>query len=572
MAASRSKRNVKKNSPDKAADPFGGLGVDEFIAANPELGCEINGHDFFPIEGVVYRHDYRRDTYNFMQHGGDQVEHYRKVICCDLFFILYFILGIKVANHPFVVEVCKEVEKLNEDRSNCKNILWVWAREHFKSSILTTALSIQRILNDPEKTIGIFSWSRPAAKALLREIKGTFENNSMLKICFSDILWQDPQKEAPKWSEDDGIIVKRRSTRKESTVEASGLLEVMPTGKHYDYRVYDDILTVEMVDTPETIQKLKDRFDMSENCGTQEGTADVIGTFYHHQDVLVYVQNLKLPSGELVFHCHKKTATEDGTPNGRPVLLSESRMKRLQANKRTFYSQQLLDPTPQGEQRLNPELLAKVPWDKVPDKLYKFMLVDPAGVRNSDSRAGDRWAIGVLGVEPCLSDVNASRVYLLDLVAEQFSLSDAMKAIGDMYCRHGRILKLGIEKVGMSVMEVHVQAELKGRGRNVTMDNGLLCTVSPEGRKKEVRIGGALEIPLNQGMFHITPGVKQGYLDILVTEMNKFPYWNDDILDMVSYLYDILRDFHFGRVQPSYRARRASSWAKSGPQNSWMVQ
>jgi len=35
--------------------------------------------------------------------------------------------------------------------------------------------------------------------------------------------WQNPQKESPKWSEDDGLIVKRKGNPRESTREAWGL-------------------------------------------------------------------------------------------------------------------------------------------------------------------------------------------------------------------------------------------------------------------------------------------------------------------------------------------------------------
>jgi hypothetical protein len=36
------------------------------------------------------------------------------------------------------------------------------------------------------------------------------------------VLWADPVKESPKWSEDEGIVVKRKGNPKEATVEAWG--------------------------------------------------------------------------------------------------------------------------------------------------------------------------------------------------------------------------------------------------------------------------------------------------------------------------------------------------------------
>ena len=95
-----------------------------------------------------------------------------------------------------------------EVQGNPNGHLDLWAREHGKSSIITFGLTIQDILNNPEITVGIFSYSRPIAKAFLRQIKVEFETNEMLRSLFPDILWANPHRDAPKFSEDDGIIVR----------------------------------------------------------------------------------------------------------------------------------------------------------------------------------------------------------------------------------------------------------------------------------------------------------------------------------------------------------------------------
>jgi hypothetical protein len=128
---------------------------------------------------------------------------------------------------PWLLDRCKEVQAAPNDR------LDLWSREHYKSTIITFGLTIQDILNDPETTIGIFSHTRPIAKGFLRQIKREFEANELLKSLFPDVLWTSPSKEAPKWSEDDGIVVKRKSNPKESTIEAWGLVDGQPTSKHY---------------------------------------------------------------------------------------------------------------------------------------------------------------------------------------------------------------------------------------------------------------------------------------------------------------------------------------------------
>jgi len=176
-------------------------------------------------------------------------------------------------------------------RDRCREVqgapdgyLDLWAREHYKSTIITYALTIQDILNDPNLTVGIFSHTRPIAKAFLKQIKREFETNETLKKHFDDILYENPMRDSPKWSEDEGIIVKRTSNPKEATIEAWGVVDGQPTSKHFDILVYDDVVTKESVNTPEMIEKTTESLALSYNLGAQHGHRRFIGTRYHFND------------------------------------------------------------------------------------------------------------------------------------------------------------------------------------------------------------------------------------------------------------------------------------------------
>jgi hypothetical protein len=68
---------------------------------------------------------------------------------------------------------------------------------------------------------------------------------------FPDILWGEDVRQAPKWSEDDGIIVRRRkSNPNEATVEAWGLVDGQPTSKHFRVLLYDDVVVAGSVTIP----------------------------------------------------------------------------------------------------------------------------------------------------------------------------------------------------------------------------------------------------------------------------------------------------------------------------------
>jgi hypothetical protein len=151
----------------------------------------------------------------------------RQLARSDLFFLLTHVLGRADLDRDWYFARCREVQRTPNGH------LDLWAREHRKSSLITFGLTIQDILNDPEITVAIFSYSRPIAKAFLRQIKVEFETNEMLRSLFPDILWANPQRDAPKFSEDDGIIVRRKGNRKESTVEAWGLVDSTPVSKHF---------------------------------------------------------------------------------------------------------------------------------------------------------------------------------------------------------------------------------------------------------------------------------------------------------------------------------------------------
>ena len=83
----------------------------------------------------------------------------------DLFFFLVHILGRADADQDWIYDRCREVQTAPDGR------LDLWAREHYKSTIITVALTLQEILRNPEVTVGLFSHTRPIAKSFLRQIK-----------------------------------------------------------------------------------------------------------------------------------------------------------------------------------------------------------------------------------------------------------------------------------------------------------------------------------------------------------------------------------------------------------------
>lgn len=493
---------------------------------------------FKPVEGCIYRYDYEKIFQSIAKGELEEKGAYRTLILSDLWFIVYFVMKVGSANHPFVVKMCRVVEEGANSRT-----LDLWAREHFKTTIITIAETVQKVLKNPDERVGIFSHTRPIAKGFLRSIKMLFEGSEILKACFPDVLYQNPAQEAQKWSEDDGLVLKRKGFAKESTIEAWGLIEGMPTSKHFSHRVYDDIETADVVDSPDMVMKVRNRFDLSRNLGTLDGTERVIGTTYSHSGVLEDLRKKQDIHGRDMYLTRVVPATDDGSPNGVPVLLSQERLDDLKTNEYIFNCQQLLNPTPIGIRKLDSSLLRDIEAVFIPSSVFKFMVIDPAG--DDKTGKGDAWAIEVWGVEPKADDLGASNVYLMDASISPFRETEAIEEIVRMYLRNGMIMQVGVEKVALSTTETHVANALAAKGRHISVDNNTLFVLRPSGRNKTHRIEAALAWPLFNSKIFISSTVPHAYKERFKMEMDKFPYWHDDGLDAAAYLYDMIRDYRF---------------------------
>lgn len=506
---------------------------------------KINGVEFAPRAGCNYKNEYVKIAEAVASGRYSEADLYRALILDDLFFIVNFVMRIPIANHPFVVQACRDVEDGPKDFT-----LDIWAREHFKSSIITIAETIQDALRNPDEATGIFSYVRPVAKKFLFSIKETFQTSRILKLCFPDVVYQDCEKEATLWSLDEGLILKRTSNRPEATISAWGLTEGMPTGLHFERRKYDDIVTEDIAESPDVMDKVKTKFDSSQNVGKEGGTHRVVGTYYHHFDPLKFIQGKKTFDGKPLYTLRFKPGSHDGTATGKPVFVSQARWDQLRQT-RTFSCQQLLDPSPKSDARLNPDYMLPIERKFIPKDVYRFMLVDQAGDLDAsvDRKGGDPWAIGIVSVVPYLDDIGLSDVFVESLWANPSNASEAIDQIVRMYLESPTIMRLGVEKVSISTTHNQISDALRARGRHVEFDRGGTGVfLRPAGRMKKKFIEDALMGPLNNGKIHYSTAIPAAYMDRLKMEMAYHPVWHDDILNLLAYLYDMIRDFRFGSL------------------------
>ena len=74
----------------------------------------------------------------------------------DLFFLMVYGCERKDMDNDWCFARCREVQRAPD------GYLDLWAREHYKSTIITVGLTLQDILRDPEITVGIFPTPGPS--------------------------------------------------------------------------------------------------------------------------------------------------------------------------------------------------------------------------------------------------------------------------------------------------------------------------------------------------------------------------------------------------------------------------
>ena len=348
----------------------------------------------------------------------------------DRFFLLTHLLNREDPLDPWIYERCREVE------ADSEGYLDLWARDHYKSTLITFAGSIQEILNDCEVTIGIFSHQRPISKAFLGQIMRELEYNEKLKALYPDILWQEPRREAPKWSLDDGICVKRASNPAEMTVEAWGLVDSQPTGKHFALLIFDDVVVRDSVNTPDQIIKTTRAWEHAQHLARKRNPRKWhAGTRYMWGDT--YAQLIEREALKPRIH----PATDDGTIDGTPVFLSEAQWEKekKESSIETLATQMLLNPSAGTQQELKPEWIRT--YEVRPETLNVYILGDYAGSRKSTGSSNT--ALVVIGV-----DANLNK-YVLDGAVHKMDLDERWNRIRDM--RNKWLRQKGIQIVEVVV-------------------------------------------------------------------------------------------------------------------------
>ena len=365
----------------------------------------------------------------------------RKLCQDDLFFLLTVACNRKDIDRDWLYDRCREVEAEPDGKLDC------WAREHYKSTIITFGHTLKDILNDPSVTVGIFSHTRPIAKAFMQQIKTELENNEFLKALFDDILFANPQKESPAWSLDGGLVVKRSTNPKEKTVEAWGLVDGQPVSKHFSLLVYDDVVTQASVTSPDMIRKTTEAWGLSLSLGAAGGTRRIIGTRYHFNDTYKFIMD----NGAAVPRIYP--ATEDGTMDGKPVLFDqETWEERKKGGSYVTACQYLQNPVADDAQGFREEWVEYYQPEHFDGRFMNhYLLCDPA---NEKKKANDYTVMIVVAL------ANDGNYYLVDGLRDRLNLTERTAALFRFHRKYNPVAT-GYERYGMQSDIEHIRGEME---------------------------------------------------------------------------------------------------------------
>lgn len=355
--------------------------------------------------------------------------------------------------NKWLYERCREVEAAPDGH------LDLWARDHYKSSLITQTGAIQEILRDSEITIGIFSHTKPIAKGFLWAIKREIESNDELKTLYPEVLYWSPKKDAPRWSED-GIVVKRRMNPKECTVEAHGLVDGQPTSKHFRLLIFDDVWTRENVTTPEQITKTIEARELSENLGQRGGSQWNIGTRYSFADGYASMIDREV----LVPRIYP--ATHDGTLTGTPIFLTDTEWDAKKKAQPTQISAQFLqNPLAGRDQSFQADWLKS--YMVRPRTLNIYILCDPS--KGTPNRRSDRTAIAVIGIDA------GGNKYLLDGYRHRMKLPERWKCLKTLHKKWTRepgvqSVNVGYERYGMQTDIEYFEEQMEREKLHFTIE------------------------------------------------------------------------------------------------------
>ena len=354
----------------------------------------------------------------------------------SLFYFVIYVLHWTFLDNDFAYCLCAKCQ--GDGRWGR---MWLLAREHYKSTIITIAETIRDILINPEKTTVLYSYKFDSAKDLFfTPVKNELEHSEIIRSIWPDVVY-GPEEKPDVWTAT-SLNVKRKTRRKEFTLTCASIYNQL-TGSHYDQMIFDDAVIEENCQTADRIEQTQKQWELSLNTGnTKKLLYCVIGTFYAYGDLYCHIRDEKLC--EVILQpCFDV--------DGRPVLYTKQALeeKRKVMGSAVFATQMLLDP------KLGAAISFKesdIQWwhAKTFVGLNIYTFVDPAG---EVSRRRDNTVILTVALD------EADNFYIIDMIRDKLTLTQKTEALFRIKRTYNPRLVF-YEKNGAAIDVPHIQEEM----------------------------------------------------------------------------------------------------------------
>lgn len=296
-----------------------------------------------------------------------KLRHYASQGRDDLLFLCEKVLGYtKVRPNPH-----QDLIRFIESKEKRKKLI-LMPRGSFKSSVVTVANSIQRLIKNPNLRILIASETQKKSIKFVKEIRSHFESNQKFRALYGD--WTN---KGNTWRDGEFVIRPRFEIKKEPSVSSGSLEKGTQVGMHYDLILLDDVVSITNISTPDQIEKTINFYKLLLSILEPDGEILIVGTRWGHYELYGWLMDPENEESQNfdVFH---RAAEDDAGNLLMPDILSREyldEMKKTQGH--WIYNCQYLNKVE------NSELSAfksnhLVYYDKAPEGLVNFMTIDPA--------------------------------------------------------------------------------------------------------------------------------------------------------------------------------------------------
>lgn len=399
-------------------------------------------------------------------------------------------------------------------RSPSKLKMFLIPRDHLKSSIITKAAAVQRMLNNPNIRILIANNTWDNARKFLGSIQKYLKRGEKLSYYFGEF-------ESEKWNQDEIVIKQRKVILDAPTIATTGL-EKEQTSQHYDLIIADDLVARENVQTKEQRNKVKDYINALMALLEPQGELWVVGTRWSQDDA--YGDLLEEGIWDVMIRgCYDPDSSDKKPIFPEKFSLEKLDFLRAKLGPVLYSCWYLNNPIAEEAADFRKEWIQYYePGSPHPSQLY--LAIDPAMSLGRDAD----FSAGVVG-----GMFSNRKVRIVDYFRKKVIPSDLINEIFKMV-KKWNLKRIGIETF---MFQKTLKYEIERRMR----ETGTFFSVDELGGRR----GGHGEVPVSKEarIRSMQPLFEQGLIEIrkdmvdFVDELLGFPRGkNDDIIDATAWL------------------------------------